>query len=354
MGGLLFALCMMCLLSARALAAPAGNLDQAQNGGVGSTPISPVDWINGNSNAQKSHYVEGESIPYRLVLTDLTVGSHVVDIEWDIRKSSKATIDYITSFQRINETVNPLRGLAGTFGAPSTFPIPPPPISTTSGTPGGLPQPLTSFAGLPALEKLFTIYNGTITGIQYIENGSWSVADSSQRLRITLNAAASQVVLAWGGHIASRRDWGDGNSANAVPGSPYHTRFIALDGSGGNQDRSLAAAAICMPPTCAISGPTTVCPTTGYTYTAQADGTGNTFLWSISGNGTIVGSTTGPSVQVLSGASGGFALSVTISRPLSAGGCGTTCSRTVPIGTAPACSITRLNDPASQTVGATL
>ncbi|MFM8879569.1 MAG: hypothetical protein ACKOKG_10630, partial [Verrucomicrobiota bacterium] len=57
MGGLLFALCMLCLLSSRALGAAAGNLDQAQNGGVGSSPISPVDWINGNSNAQKSHYV---------------------------------------------------------------------------------------------------------------------------------------------------------------------------------------------------------------------------------------------------------------------------------------------------------
>ena len=92
LGGLLWALCVLCLLGARAHGAAAGNLDQAQNGGVGSPPISPVDWINGNSNAQKSHYVEGESIPYRLVLTDLTVGSHVVDIEWDIRKSSKATI----------------------------------------------------------------------------------------------------------------------------------------------------------------------------------------------------------------------------------------------------------------------
>ena len=359
MGGLLFALCMLCLLSSRALGAAAGNIDQAQNGGVGSPPINPVDWINGNSNAQKSHYVEGESIPYRLVLTGLTAGTHVVDIEWDIRKSSKATIDYITSFQRINETVNPLKGLAGTFGAPSTFPIPPPPVSTTTGTVGGLPQPLTSFSGLPAAEKLFTIYNGTITSLAYVNNadgnlGSWSVADSSQRLRITLQTTSSQVVLAWGGHIASRRDWGDGNSANAVPGSPYHTRLIALDGSGGNQDRALAAAAVCMPPNCAISGPTTVCPTTGYTFTAQTDGTGNTFVWTISGNGTIVGSTTGQSVQVLSGASGSFSLTVTINRPLSAGGCGTTCSQTVPINTPPSCSITRLNDPSSQAVGATL
>ena len=54
-------------------------------------------------------------------------------------------------------------------------------------------------------------------------------------------------VLAWGGHIATRQDWGTGNSAVAISGSPYHTRLIDLDGSGGNQDRSLSADAVIFP-----------------------------------------------------------------------------------------------------------
>src|SRR5439155_17537016 len=33
-------------------------------------------------------------------------------------------------------------------------------------------------------------------------------------------------------------------SAINIPGSPYHMRFIDLDGSGGNQDRSLSANAV--------------------------------------------------------------------------------------------------------------
>src|SRR6185436_3541594 len=53
--------------------------------------------------------------------------------------------------------------------------------------------------------------------------------------------------LAWGGHIATRQDWGSGSSAVAISGSPYHTRLIALDGSGGNQDRSLSADAVIFP-----------------------------------------------------------------------------------------------------------
>ena len=54
-------------------------------------------------------------------------------------------------------------------------------------------------------------------------------------------------MLAWGGHIATRQDWGAGNSAVAISGSPYHTRLIDLDGSGGNQDRSLSADAVIFP-----------------------------------------------------------------------------------------------------------
>jgi len=32
-------------------------------------------------------------------------------------------------------------------------------------------------------------------------------------------------MLAWGGHIAREEDWGDGNGATAIPGSPYHTHM---------------------------------------------------------------------------------------------------------------------------------
>ena len=62
---------------------------------------------------------------------------------------------------------------------------------------------------------------------------------------VTFTASDSTVLLAWGGHIASQIDWGAGNSAGSISGSPYHMRLINLDnGSLGNMDRSLAAAAV--------------------------------------------------------------------------------------------------------------
>src|SRR4030095_8656429 len=142
------------------MAKQAGNLDQARNGSA-TSPTSPVDWVNGNAGASNSHYREGYSIPYRLVLTNLSNGAHVVDSEWDIRHSSKNALDYITHYNRLNnpnhqsvfghpaETINPTAGIVGlVLGAP--FAIPPPPVSTTSGTVGGLAQPTTSFNNLSA------------------------------------------------------------------------------------------------------------------------------------------------------------------------------------------------------------
>lgn len=287
---------------------PAGNLDQVRNGSAAS-PLSPVDWVNGNAGASNSHYKEGQSILYRLVLTNMPLGPSSVKIEWDIKHSGKNAIDYITSPVRqppggISETIHIcgdasrntlIAGCAeGTF---NTFLIPQPPVSQLV---SGVPQPTTSFANLPANDKLMRIHNGNITGITYINNADGNLGDltaqqSSTRASISFNATSSTVVLSWGGHIGSRGDWGftNGvpNSAGGISGSPYHTRFIELcaDGEacgGGNQDRSLSAAAVAPPTQCNLSGPDTVCEDTENTYTVDAGSldTSATYSFALSNN----------------------------------------------------------------------
>src|SRR5258708_17431698 len=111
----------------------------------------------------------------------------------------------------------------------------------------------------------------------------------------------SSVVIAWGGHIGSKQDWGIGNSASSISGSPYHTRIIELDGSGGNQDRALAAAAVVSPPFCDVSGPIPACPATTNTYIATTDTTNVTYNWFLTNNtagAAIVGPATNPVVQL--------------------------------------------------------
>src|SRR5207244_10044180 len=97
------------------------------------------------------------------------------------------------------ETVNPLAGLSGTFGAPNTTPIPAP--SSTGSTVAG--QPTASFNLLPANKRVMTIYNGTFPGpgaLAYVSEGSLTDNGSSTSLEINFTATDPTVVLAWGAH----------------------------------------------------------------------------------------------------------------------------------------------------------
>lgn len=240
------------------------DLSQVRNGGVGcddTVPNScdnPADWVNGNAGASNAHYQEGQSIPYRLVMQNLSLGNHSVVIEWDVKHSNANAIDFITHFQRISESVQPC-GPANhpedivpgcNPGSFTTFDIPAP---TGLNSPiAGLPQNV--FNALPVAQRRMTMYNGTITSMVYTNpQGDLSAAQSSTRITINFTASNATVVMAWGGHIARAVDWGTGNSASGISGSPYHTRLISLDGSGGNQDRSLSAAAVEPPSECNLT-----------------------------------------------------------------------------------------------------
>src|SRR5438128_585000 len=73
-GALLCSLLLLLGFTARVSAAalnPSVNPNQGQNGGVSSTPIDPVVFVNGNVNASKGHYKEGQSIPYSTCISGL-------------------------------------------------------------------------------------------------------------------------------------------------------------------------------------------------------------------------------------------------------------------------------------------
>ena len=247
-----------------ALAASA-DLWQARNG-PSDSPKSPVQWAKGNAGPANSHYIEGHSIPYRMVMTGLTNGPHTLVIEWDTKHKGKHAIDYITHYDRLAphhqfgghvtaEVINPLDGIAESFGNPSEFSIPAP---STLGSPAPA-QPAVSFQTLPAAERVMTIWNGAITRLAYVTEETLADESGVTRLAIDFVAADRTVVIAWGGHIASKLDWGSGNSATSIEGSPYHVRKIDLDGAGGNQDRSLQALAVLSPLMCFVDGPSSVC-----------------------------------------------------------------------------------------------
>jgi len=290
-------------------------LSQCHNGGIGETPISPIIWVNGNANAQNSHYIEGNSIPYRVIMDGATAGVHTVRIKWDIKHGDKHAIDFITSYKRsvafggIAEIVDPRSDLPeGVFADPTTFAIPTPAEAIVI---NGKPQPSTSFLGLPAADRMMSAFNATILNIVYLYEGDINSDNSTTEIEITyeVDEGAEFIMFAWSGHIASRLDWGAGSSASNINGSPYHTAMGISDFINGAQDRSLKADAVQFFPTCSISPLDDNCVGDTISVTATTDAPSPQFTWSATNGAIIIGS--GATVQVVC-PSGPYSVTVSI------------------------------------------
>ena len=241
------------VLPAPAFAAnPSASLEQVRNGSA-SSPTNPPLWVKGNAGSSNAHYVEGYSVAYRTVMEDLPTGTPItLTLGYDIKHSGKQALDYLTHYQRLEphdlfghatETVDPTDDVSGVSGVPdSTFPI----LAPSSSSSPVLGQPGDSFNDLPANERVMSLWNGTITAISYNTQGDLSASNSAEtHIDVTFTASSSTAVLSWGGHMASSNDWGSGNAAGGISGSPYHMRLIDWDlGNLGNQDRSLSAGAV--------------------------------------------------------------------------------------------------------------
>ena len=264
----LFVLLQVAFLGTATLVAPAGvalaanpsaDLDQCANGPAPSSPTNgcnPDEWVDGNLGASKSIYREGDSIPYRMRFDNLSLGSHDVIVQWDTTKAGKHAIDYLTTWNRTVADADPCVGVSG-CGASTTFPIP--------------DDPQVTGAGVTPVAGVFTIFGGTVTAVSAYSypDGAGFSGDKSAQITITFTADVANPVLAWGGHIASRADWGLTNSAVAIPGSPYHMRLIDLDGAGGNQDRSLSEQAVIFPGSITIKKQADPEGSTSFSFTAS-------------------------------------------------------------------------------------
>jgi hypothetical protein len=285
--------------------AGAADLDQCRNGSS-SSPNNCVDlgggtgWVNGNVGSQQGHFAEGYSIPYRMKFTGISEGTWTVDISYDTTQNNKHAIDFLTRYDWMNdplhllvfghgpECVDPpdaFRPGAGGGGTPavcdpvlpptSVFPIPAPAIPYSLGSGGppctpGLPvgNVLAGATSCPgdrwnsifgSGHAYFSLWGGTITTVYYLFQDAGN-QDKTTRIRVvfTVPAGATTALLSWGGHIAREQDWGTGNSASGISGSPYHMRLEGfcsdetprnqLCTAGGNQDRSLSAAVVFRPP----------------------------------------------------------------------------------------------------------
>jgi hypothetical protein len=242
---------------------PSVSLEQCSNLTTTCDTTHSSNWQTGNLGTSNSDYAEGDSVPYRSIASNLTVGkTYKLHIEWDTTQSGKHALDYLTTYNRTESTANPCAGVTCSGGT-STLAIPIDSQVTGGGVTQVSGQNFTAFgATFPANGATVSNSGGNLCGSStctistnpstYALNGTYA-GTSQTGLALYFTATSSTVVIAWGGHIARRLDWGAGNSAGNISGSPYHMRVINFqcsnveNCSSGNMDRSLNANAVTVP-----------------------------------------------------------------------------------------------------------
>ncbi|WP_229861865.1 DUF7507 domain-containing protein, partial [Pseudodonghicola xiamenensis] len=270
------------------------NLDQYKNG----PDISHLDndgdsWVNGNLNENQAHYYQGDFVPYRATLSDLSHGTYFLTIEYDVTQSGEFSLDYLGSYDASYVTGATHEGdlypdPKGDGSSPDSelavalSPIVDAGLDQTEGTADDIAQVAGNISMFDASLLGFALAGadgdfGTADDVYYLAgNGSWGDGDeamvtgyatfisgayaltdtitseevgdavyhfsgslggnSQQSVTVMFDYSGPEgadAVIAWGGHIATNQDWAD--SANPT-GSPYHMRLLDMEAYKDNGD----------------------------------------------------------------------------------------------------------------------
>ena len=195
----------------------ASTSQQCQNGKASAPTGCPAAaYAGGALNRNNSHYAEGDAIPYQIQLTaPANSTGNTVTLNWDSTKSGVRALDFLTTYTWTESAGNDIcTGTGADCSSPTTFPIPTDP-DLSNQAPG----------------QVFTMFGGTITGVSaYSLTGTYAGTSSrSITITFTMGPNAGVAVLAVGGHLSTRKDWGNGFASPNISGSPFH-----FD-TGGNQ-----------------------------------------------------------------------------------------------------------------------
>ena len=268
-----FAVAIFGLLVSRAVAAnPIKiHLDHWQNGG---TVQTAKKWVDGNLHKTNSTYKEGDFIPTRFVMDNLTPGNYSLTFRWLAAKNQsqieKHAHDYFSTYNAganagYGATLDPcLPRVQGGGNGPN--------ICTLASTPTIFNIPPDAVGLVPSNAKpwqwngaqalgVFSMWNGDITSVgstpyyTYDPSVPNTVTTFNQiTVLFTVSGAAGttkDVVLALGARLAVDKDWNNGggpgqisgDGACDINGAPYHWSYdLIRDGvklQSGSRDRSI-------------------------------------------------------------------------------------------------------------------
>jgi Prealbumin-like fold domain len=234
----------------RPLASVGTELRQCANGqsGIGRCvgEGGNTGWVRGNLGQSNSLYREGDFVPFRVVITGLRAGTtYTLGIGYDAVEKSLHTYDYLGTYDASEHwpgppapQVVPCGGVGDTAGPhacgsdPSTLDVP---TDTHTTFPDGSHPP-------PQPGNHFSAWGATLAGAVYDSGKSDPIVVHSpgtieRQINLSYTANGPTAVVAWGGHLASVLDWGQGNTfkSGGGNGSSFHMRLA----TGGNQELSI-------------------------------------------------------------------------------------------------------------------
>lgn len=284
----------------------ATDISQCQNGGIGD-PLQPCNEStfpaasgygyegNANSNGSNSHWYEGDFVPIRIVATNYSAGAGNIQFSIDITKGGKHAYDYIGSFDATETTGasssthanhnNPVGDIIS--GADPTAPnsqgvIP---VATLSSFPTACGSNTWTGGAQPSGQNIKAWGTSGPLTVTYVSENVGS-SDCTTTIQVAWTATQASfggtIVIAYAPHIARQADWGTGNSAINISGSPYHSSLVQYTTGGatkgiGQQDAKLAASAVIVPNTITIHKVTSPAGGTGFGFTTTGGLTPSTF-----------------------------------------------------------------------------
>lgn len=231
--------------------ASAQSLAQCANGPTGTVDCTGDAWVTGSLNANKSHYREGDFVPFRVTIPGLRAGSvYTLGIGYDAVVTALHAYDYLGSYnasQRAGQSIVPCSGVADVLGphacgqSASTLDVP---TDTHTIFPGGHRQE----------HGVFSAWGATLESASYVTPSridQTTTGTVERVIEVKFRAEGPTVVIAWGGHVASILDWGTGRTfAGSGSGAPFHMRLKTSSSfNPGAQDVSLHAGVIAPRPT---------------------------------------------------------------------------------------------------------
>ncbi|MCK9251510.1 MAG: Cna B-type domain-containing protein, partial [Clostridiales bacterium] len=226
-----------------------------------------LEWINGNVNQNKSHYVEGMANPQRAIVRGLTNVSQSITFAYQFTKGGQYAYDFVTSWDQAMDLADHVGGQTWQdswkwIGTDQAFWTAPTASHYSVGIPDSdphaTPDRIATFEGaLGYGNRTIDIYaNGTLINPRItIDSTLYGSTASDSQVYWTLlwdGGTATDIMVLYAGHIAIGLDfpstnigWGSGMGAGGISGSPYHQMIkAATEFTPGSQDNQMSAAAI--------------------------------------------------------------------------------------------------------------